>query len=107
MATSKVENDATETRKEEENEDFEEGEEEEQLWEDWNGGEGDDSDEQYMNSEMLCLFCDSLFSSSNLLFEHCADVHHFDFDALKKAFNLDFYGCFKLLNYIRFKVRIF
>ncbi|KAF7824750.1 putative protein arginine N-methyltransferase 3 [Senna tora] len=83
-------------------EEFEE-EEEEENWDDWNG---DDEEGQEGSSELdfLCLFCDSKYSSCNPLFDHCAAVHHFDFHAIRKALSLDFYGTFKLINYIRSQV---
>ncbi|KAL3516395.1 hypothetical protein ACH5RR_023297 [Cinchona calisaya] len=78
----------------------EEEEEDQQNWEDWNV----ENDEDVDNSEMLCLFCDTLYTCSNSLFQHCASLHHFDFDAVKEALGLDFYSCFKLINYIRSQV---
>ncbi|XP_016493782.2 putative protein arginine N-methyltransferase 3 [Nicotiana tabacum] len=77
-----------------------------QNWDDWKVDEnGDEEDEdEAMNSELLCLFCDSLYNSSNALFEHCSSAHRFNFNTLKTTFALDFYGCFKLINYIRSKV---
>ncbi|XP_027165818.1 probable protein arginine N-methyltransferase 3 [Coffea eugenioides] len=113
MATDykQEENGVVALRKEREEDDIdldldeEEDEEEQQNWEDWN--EEDDEvgdDENFYDSEMLCLFCDSLYTCSNLLFQHCASSHHFDFNAIKKILSLDFYGCFKLINYIRFQV---
>ncbi|GKC00532.1 probable protein arginine N-methyltransferase 3 [Tanacetum coccineum] len=79
----------------------EEDEEEEQNWDDWTGDgeEGEDED-----LEMLCLFCDDKFKSSGLLFEHCRARHCFDFGGVRKALGLDFYGCFKLINYVRSQV---
>ncbi|CAI9098965.1 OLC1v1035704C1 [Oldenlandia corymbosa var. corymbosa] len=82
-------------------EEEEEGEED-QNWEDWNAE--DDEEESENSCRMLCLFCDSFYPSSNMLFEHSAATHHFDFHAIKKSLGLDFYGCFKLINYIRTQV---
>ncbi|PHU00728.1 hypothetical protein BC332_30515 [Capsicum chinense] len=71
-----------------------------QNWENWeNGDEEDDA----MNSKLLCLFCDSTYGSSNALFEHWASAHRFHFNTLRTTFVLDFYGCFKLINYVRSK----
>ncbi|CAH9085162.1 unnamed protein product [Cuscuta epithymum] len=75
-------------------------EEEDQNWDDWEADEEDDT----MNPELLCLFCDSRINSAQALFQHCASTHHFDFDELKNDLGLDFYGCFKLINYIRSEV---
>ncbi|KAI3790614.1 hypothetical protein L2E82_03786 [Cichorium intybus] len=72
----------------------------EQTWEDWTSDEEKKEDDDLV----LCLFCDSKYSSSNSLFEHCRSSHSFDFGSIRTSMNLDFYGCFKLLNYIRSQV---
>ncbi|KAK7243335.1 hypothetical protein RIF29_38128 [Crotalaria pallida] len=82
----------------EEAENEDDDEEEAQGWDDW---EGDDGEPQL---ELVCLFCDSNYASSDSFFHHCASIHHFDFHALKKALSLDFYSSFKLINYIRTQV---
>ncbi|GAB2282429.1 Protein arginine N-methyltransferase 3 [Dionaea muscipula] len=82
-----------------------EGEEEEEedgleAWDDWK----DDGDEETMEMEVSgfkCLFCDSLFYSSNLLFDHCASTHRFDFRSIRKCLRLNFYRSLKLINYVR------
>lgn len=73
----------------------------EQNWEDWtaDGEEGEEND-----LELLCLFCDSKYSSANSLFKHCHSSHSFDFGSIRTTMKLDFYGCFKLLNYVRSQV---
>lgn len=73
---------------------------EEQNWDDF---VADDDDEDF-DSDMLCLFCVSTYKSTNELFEHCKSTHRFDFRKLKSGFELDFYGCFKLINYVRSQV---
>ncbi|KAK7322617.1 hypothetical protein VNO77_26006 [Canavalia gladiata] len=85
-------------RMEEEEEDDDDDEEEEQVWDDWEGDEGDPQ------SEFLCLFCDSHYGSCGSLFDHCASLHRFDFYAIRKTLNLDFYASFKLINFIRSQV---
>ncbi|XP_023732762.1 probable protein arginine N-methyltransferase 3 [Lactuca sativa] len=72
-----------------------------QIWDDWNADEEYDEDDDV---ELLCLFCDSKYISSDSLFEHCFSSHSFDFGSIRTTMNLDFYGCFKLLNYIRSQV---
>ncbi|KAK7401372.1 hypothetical protein VNO78_12794 [Psophocarpus tetragonolobus] len=72
--------------------------EEEEVWDDWEGEEGE------RESEFVCLFCDSQYGSCGSLFEHCASFHHFDFHTVRNALNLDFYGSFKLINFIRTRV---
>ncbi|XP_060218301.1 probable protein arginine N-methyltransferase 3 [Lycium barbarum] len=70
----------------------------------WDDYEEDEDEEEAINSKLLCLFCDSLYNSSNALFDHCSSAHRFHFNNLKTTFALDFYGCFKLINYVRSKV---
>lgn len=84
-------------------EDIRRPEEEDQSedWEDWGEDEGDDDDEA---TEFLCLFCDSKRNTCDALFEHCSSTHQFDFHGIRKEFGLDFYGSFKLINYIRSQV---
>lgn len=76
---------------------------EDETWEDWQD-EGDDAEEDCSN--LLCLFCDSLYSSCSSLFEHCASAHSFDFYEIKRTHKLDFYKCFMLINYVRSQVAI-
>ncbi|KAJ8755803.1 hypothetical protein K2173_024348 [Erythroxylum novogranatense] len=80
----------------------EESEEENGDWEDWRDDDGEDEDELELG--FLCLFCDSNYNSCNGLFEHCRLSHKFDFHGIRKASSLDFYGSFKLLNYVRSQV---
>lgn len=85
-------------------EEIEDDEEDElQDWDDWEAeedGEGDDGSD----SDFLCLFCDSRYDSSDQLFDHCSSSHHFDFVRIRRSLGLDFYGCFKLINYVRSQV---
>ncbi|KAI3814805.1 hypothetical protein L1987_14450 [Smallanthus sonchifolius] len=78
-----------------------EEEEEEQNWEDWTA-DGEEDEENAL--ELLCLFCDLKYNSSNSLFDHCCLSHSFYFGSMKTTMNLDFYGCFKLINYVRSQV---
>ncbi|KMT17032.1 hypothetical protein BVRB_2g042330 [Beta vulgaris subsp. vulgaris] len=71
-------------------------------WDDWNADENEENDEE--DSQFKCLFCNFNFNSSDSLLQHCSSIHHFDFSGLKKNLCLDFYGCFKLVNYIRVMV---
>jgi protein arginine N-methyltransferase 3 len=73
-------------------------EEEQEVWDDWEGDEGD--------SEFICLFCDSNYTSCTSLFQHCSSIHHFDFHTVTNSLHLDFYASFKLINYIRSQVTI-
>lgn len=86
--------------------DDEEEELQDENWDDWNDG-GDAEEEDCSNPQMLCLFCDSSYSSCSSLFDHCASAHTFDFNEIKKAYNLDFYKCLKLINYVRSQVHIY
>ncbi|KNA14359.1 hypothetical protein SOVF_107540 [Spinacia oleracea] len=70
-----------------------------EAWNDWNADENDENDDD--DSEFKCLFCNFNFTSSDSMIQHCDSTHHFDFACLKKSLGLDFYGCFKLVNYVR------
>ncbi|KAI4382947.1 hypothetical protein MLD38_008838 [Melastoma candidum] len=93
------------------------GEEEEtENWDDWTADDGEDDEGLGVGDSrgaaaasgvcILCLFCDAKFDASNAssLFDHCARVHAFDFGGIRKSLGLDFYGSFKLLNYVRSRV---
>ncbi|KAJ6945330.1 protein arginine N-methyltransferase 3 [Populus alba x Populus x berolinensis] len=99
-------NDQTELNKAEksviEQESDSEFEEENEDWDDW--GEDDDNDGGENDKPFMCLFLDSQFSSCSELFEHCRSAHKFDFDGIRKELGLDFYGSFKLINYVRSQV---
>jgi protein arginine N-methyltransferase 3 len=79
--------------------DEEEDEEGEKGWDDW-CSDGEDA-----SGGLLCLFCSSRFDADSSLFEHCAGEHRFDFHRIVKELRLDFYGCIRLVNFVRFKVR--
>lgn len=86
---------------EEENED-----EELEGWDDWEAEDeaGEDGDDESSDSNLLCLFCDSRYGSCDALFDHCISSHHFDFRGVRTKLGLDFYGGFKLINYVRSQV---
>ncbi|KAG6511126.1 hypothetical protein ZIOFF_029181 [Zingiber officinale] len=95
--------DVIEFRRSEEFEDVieeEEDEEEEQIeqWDDWQ------SDKEDSSADFLCLFCSSRFGSVEVLFDHCRCKHFFDFHSIVREWSLDFYGSFKLINYVRSQV---
>ncbi|KAL0084767.1 C2H2-type zinc finger transcription factor [Phycomyces blakesleeanus] len=69
----------------------------EETWEDW---ENDDE----FNEEAKCLFCTKVFEIPEEAFGHCKE-HGFDFLAVKRALDLDFYKCIRMLNYIRKQVK--
>ncbi|XP_058226018.1 probable protein arginine N-methyltransferase 3 [Rhododendron vialii] len=79
-------------------------EDEEQEWGDWNTDDDDGEGDGLGSDLLLCLFCDLKYGSSEALFEHCNSTHRFDFGGIRKTLELDFYGCFKLINYIRSQV---
>ena len=87
---------------EEENED-----EELEGWDDWEAEDEaaeDGDDEEGSDSNLLCLFCDCRYGSCDALFDHCISSHHFDFRGVRTKLGLDFYGGFKLINYVRSQV---
>lgn len=97
-SNNKPETEETRKRIEENHEEEEEEEETEQDWGDWSEDDGG------LESGFLCLFCDAEYSSCDTLFEHCRLSHCFDFHSVKTELRLDFYGSFKLINYIRSQV---
>ncbi|KAH0981362.1 hypothetical protein GBA52_008539 [Prunus armeniaca] len=80
--------------------DDDEESEELQDWNDWDAKE----EEEEEGLDFLCFFCDSRYSSCDELFDHCSSTHHFDFRAIRKALGLNFYGSFKLINFVRSQV---
>ncbi|CAZ84197.1 unnamed protein product [Tuber melanosporum] len=53
---------------------------------------------------IVCLFCTQTFPLSEGVFEHCAAVHGFEYKVVRRELGLDFYGCIKLINYIRSEI---
>ena len=95
----KHEFDNGEEEEEEENED-----KELEDWDDWEAEDEaakDGDDEEGSDSNLLCLFCDSRYSSCNALFDHCISSHHFNFRGVRTKLGLDFYIGLKLINYIQ------
>ncbi|XP_073038806.1 probable protein arginine N-methyltransferase 3 [Primulina eburnea] len=82
----------------------EEEEEDDQNWDDWEAEDEAVGDTFASEHQLCCLFCDYCHSSCSSIFEHCASVHRFDFVEIKRALSLDFYQCFKLINYVRSQV---
>ncbi|PRQ55609.1 putative methyltransferase transcription factor C2H2 family [Rosa chinensis] len=62
--------------------------EELQDWDDWNAEEEEEEESSDLDSDFLCFFCHSRFSSCDELFDHCSATHHFDFPAIRKALGL-------------------
>lgn len=80
--------------------DEDEEEEEEEGWDDWES----DGDDGAGGGGLLCLFCSARFDSDGPLFAHCGSEHGFDFQKVVRELGLDFYGCIKLINFVRSKV---
>lgn len=75
-------------------------------WDDWEA-ENDDVDEgESSDTDFLCFFCHSRYGSCDALFDHCSLSHHFDFRGIRTELGLDFYGAFKLINYVRSQVSV-
>ncbi|KAJ3412054.1 Protein arginine N-methyltransferase 3 [Chytridiales sp. JEL 0842] len=66
-------------------------EQEDNTWSDF----GDDED-----CEALCLVCDHQ-AEINEVVKHMISEHALDLKAIKKDLGLDFYGCMRLINYMR------
>ncbi|CAD5181458.1 unnamed protein product [Musa acuminata subsp. malaccensis] len=91
-----------ETKRVEEYERDEEEEEDEEQMEEWDDWQSEEEEES--SSRCLCLFCCSRFGSAEILFDHCRSEHSFDFHHVVRELGLDFYGSFKLINYVRSRV---
>ncbi|KAE8038434.1 hypothetical protein FH972_010945 [Carpinus fangiana] len=85
---------------------LEEESEDEELegWDDWEAEKDDVEEGDSSDSDFLCFFCDSKYGSCDALFEHCSTSHRFDFRGIRTSLGLDFYGAFKLINYVRSQV---
>lgn len=91
---------------------------EQENWDDW------EREDQY-EAEPKCLFCAETFELPEDAFQHCQQVHGFDFLAVKRSLGksfflfslsffdnqyshvskgLDFYKCIRMINYIRKQV---
>ncbi|KAK3067381.1 hypothetical protein LTS18_001148, partial [Coniosporium uncinatum] len=66
----------------------------------WDDVEADQEELQFVN-----LFDDTRFSDVHALIQHCKQKHDFDFVAVQRSLDLDFYASMKLVNYIREQVR--
>lgn len=64
------------------------------AWDDWQEEEGD-------RCPVLCPLCEAQFLSQDETFAHLKSTHNCDILKAKKQLNLDFYGCIKLVNFIR------
>uniref|UniRef100_A0ACD5UJV5 Uncharacterized protein n=1 Tax=Avena sativa TaxID=4498 RepID=A0ACD5UJV5_AVESA len=81
--------------------DYEDEEEEgDEGWDDWES----DGEDAAGGGGLLCLFCSSRFDSESSFFAHCGSEHRFDFHKVVRELGLDFYGCIKLINFVRSKV---
>jgi protein arginine N-methyltransferase 3 len=87
---------------------LEEESEDEELegWDDWEAEKDDVEEGDSSDSDFLCFFCDSKYGSCDALFEHCITSHRFNFQGIRTSLGLDFYGAFKLINYVRSQVRV-
>ncbi|KAL8413777.1 hypothetical protein RB594_005136 [Gaeumannomyces avenae] len=50
---------------------------------------------------IVSLLDDAVFTDAASMVKHCKDKHGFDFVATRDRLGLDFYGCIKLINYVR------
>ncbi|KAM5126161.1 protein arginine N-methyltransferase 3-like, partial [Mantella aurantiaca] len=65
--------------------------------------DGDDAawEDEELQQEVRCLFCQRIFGSPEETFGHCGEEHHFSIGEFISAHGLDFYGYIKFINYIR------
>ncbi|KAM7434048.1 Protein arginine N-methyltransferase 3 [Porites harrisoni] len=57
-------------------------------------------DEEQENST-ICLFCEECFRNADNIWSHCVTRHGVDILKITRMHRLDFYGCIKLINFIR------
>ncbi|PFX29574.1 protein arginine N-methyltransferase 3-like isoform X2 [Stylophora pistillata] len=58
-------------------------------------------DAEDQDSAIVCLFCNECFKLAEMVWTHCVSAHAFDLLKIKRMHKLDFYGCIKIINYIR------
>ncbi|KAI0879849.1 S-adenosyl-L-methionine-dependent methyltransferase [Annulohypoxylon maeteangense] len=66
----------------------------------WSDAEEDEEETQ----EVISLLDDRVFPDVISMLAHCKDKHGFDFLGIRQRLQLDFYGCIKLVNFIRQRV---
>ncbi|ESO83945.1 hypothetical protein LOTGIDRAFT_107985 [Lottia gigantea] len=72
----------------------------------WDDDENEDNDDDNeLIGDVKCLFCDEVFKSASLLFEHCKEQHNFDIKEICVMWKLDCISYIKMINYIRKMVR--
>ncbi|KAI1213676.1 S-adenosyl-L-methionine-dependent methyltransferase [Annulohypoxylon truncatum] len=67
--------------------------------EDWS-----DAEDEEETQEVISLLDDRVFPDVMSMLAHCKDKHGFDFLGVRQRLQLDFYGCIKLVNFIRQRV---
>lgn len=66
----------------------------------WSDAEEDEEETQ----EVISLLDDRVFPDVMSMLAHCKEKHGFDFLGVRQRLQLDFYGCIKLVNFIRQRV---
>ncbi|PRP73201.1 zinc finger protein [Planoprotostelium fungivorum] len=64
-----------------------------------------DDREETESEQVHCLFCSGLYHSTDDVLHHMLMQHQFDLLQLKAKMKLDFYGCIRVINYIREQVK--
>ncbi|XP_074648357.1 protein arginine N-methyltransferase 3-like [Tubulanus polymorphus] len=67
------------------------------VWDDWHQQDED------LEDEVMCLFCDEKFHGFENVFQHCIDVHHFNIKSFVEIHQMDYYSYIKFINYTRKK----
>ena len=67
-------------------------------WEEWQAAGPEEAE------DAQCFFCSDELPSSKAVFQHCVEVHSFDFLKFRADANLDFYDTLRLINFVRSKV---
>ncbi|XP_015757201.1 PREDICTED: protein arginine N-methyltransferase 3-like [Acropora digitifera] len=66
-----------------------------------NEDEWEEIEREDLTISTLCLFCDKCFKNAEDVWRHCSSAHGVDIIKIKRNHGLDFYGCIKLINFIR------
>ncbi|XP_068744744.1 protein arginine N-methyltransferase 3-like isoform X2 [Montipora capricornis] len=66
-----------------------------------NEDDWEEKDKEELDIPTVCLFCEECFKNAEKVLKHCTSTHGVDIVKLTRMYSLDFYGCIKLINFIR------
>lgn len=65
----------------------------------------EDAEPEEERTRIVSLLDNEVFPDVGSMLAHCKKRHSFDFLQIKSKFSLDFYGCIKLVNYVRSEIK--